>query len=148
MLADMEPEKINRFLTAQNQAYQEALEEIRAGSKVSHWMWYIFPQLTGLGKSEISEYYALGGINDASDYLRHSVLGRRLIETSNAILSLSGRSANEILGSPDDMKLRSCMTLFSKVKDADPVFKKVLDKYFDGQSDSLTLQLLALKKKA
>jgi uncharacterized protein (DUF1810 family) len=148
MLADMEPEKINRFLTAQNQAYQEALEEIRAGSKVSHWMWYIFPQLTGLGKSEISEYYALGGINDASDYLRHPVLGRRLIETSNAILSLSGRSANEILGSPDDMKLRSCMTLFSKVKDADPVFKKVLDKYFDGQSDSLTLQLLALKKKA
>ncbi|MDQ0639957.1 uncharacterized protein (DUF1810 family) [Pedobacter sp. W3I1] len=138
----MESEKINRFLTAQNQAYLKALEEIRAGKKVSHWMWYIFPQLKGLGKSEISEYYALEGIHDATDYLKHPVLGRHLVEISNAVLSLTGRSAHEIFGSPDDMKLRSCMTLFARAKDADQVFKKVLDKYFDGQFDSLTLELL------
>jgi uncharacterized protein (DUF1810 family) len=139
----MESEKINRFLTAQNQSYLKALEEIQAGKKVSHWMWYIFPQLKGLGKSEISEYYALEGVNDATDYLNHPVLGRHLVEISNAVLSLTSRSANEIFGSPDDMKLRSCMTLFAKTKNADPIFKQVLDKYFDGQFDRLTLELLA-----
>ena len=136
-------EKIKRFLTAQNQAYLKALEEIRAGKKVGHWIWYIFPQLKGLGKSEISEYYALEGINDATDYLNHPVLGRHLVEISNAVLSLTGRSAHEIFGSPDDMKFRSCMTLFAGIKDTDPVFKQVLDKYFDGQFDRLTLDLLA-----
>jgi uncharacterized protein (DUF1810 family) len=139
----MESEKINRFLTAQNQSYLKALEEIRAGKKVSHWMWYIFPQLKGLGKSEISEYYALEGVNDATDYLNHPVLGRHLVEICNAVLSLTGRSAHEIFGAPDDMKLRSCMTLFAKTKNADPIFKQVLDKYFDGQFDRLTLELLA-----
>jgi uncharacterized protein (DUF1810 family) len=139
----MESEKINRFLTAQNQAYLKALEEIRAGKKVGHWIWYIFPQLKGLGKSEISEYYALEGINDATDYLNHPVLGRHLVEISNAVLLLTGRSAHEIFGSPDDMKLRSCMTLFAEMKNTDPVFKQVLDKYFDGQFDRLTLELLA-----
>ena len=139
----MESEKINRFLTAQNQAYLKALEEIRAGKKVGHWIWYIFPQLKGLGKSEVSEHYALEGINDATDYLNHPVLGRHLVEISNAVLSLTGRSAHEIFGSPDDMKLRSCMTLFAEIKNTDPVFKQVLDKYFDGQFDRLTLELLA-----
>jgi len=138
----MEHDKISRFLTAHNQAYTKALEEILHGKKTSHWMWYIFPQLRGLAKSEISGYYALDNIRDAREYLGHPILGKHLIEISKAVFSLQGRTAYEIFSSPDELKLRSCMTLFSKVDHADPVFGNVLNKYFDGQHDELTLELL------
>ncbi|MGM9475220.1 DUF1810 domain-containing protein [Pedobacter sp. GSP4] len=138
----MKPEKIQRFLTAQNQSYLRALDEVKAGYKVTHWMWYIFPQLKGLGRSEVAEYYALDNLCEASDYLRHPVLGPNLIEISTALLLLEGRSAHEIFGSPDDLKLRSCMTLFAKVDGTSPVFNGVIDKYYGGFLDTLTLQLL------
>lgn len=138
----MKHDKINRFLTAHNQAYLKALQEIMSGRKTSHWMWYIFPQLKGLGKSEISKYYALDNIREANEYLSHPILGKHLIEISGAVNSLRGITAYGIFGSPDDMKLCSCMTLFSKVNNADPVFENVLGKYFDGRYDDMTLKLL------
>ena len=134
---------IFRFLAPHNLTYQRALEEIKHSKKDSHWMWYIFPQLKGLGKTEISDYYALKSINDAAEYLRHLVLGRHIIEISTVVLSLQNTTANEIFGFPDDLKLWSCMTLFANVKDTDPVFKGVLDKYFCGKYDNLTMELLA-----
>ncbi|WP_316846917.1 DUF1810 domain-containing protein [Pedobacter psychrodurus] len=138
----MEHDKITRFLTAHNQAYLKALKEIMDGRKTGHWMWYIFPQLKGLGKSEISEYYALDNIREAGEYLRHPILGKHLVEISGAVLSLDGRTAYGIFGSPDDLKLRSCMTLFAKVDHSDPVFGNVLGKYFHDQQDELTLEFL------
>lgn len=138
----MKPEKIQRFLNAQNQSYLKALEEVKAGQKSTHWMWYIFPQLTGLGKSDIAQYYAIENLEEAADYLKHPVLGKNLIEISTAVLSVEGKSAHEIFGSPDDMKLRSCMTLFSKVDETNPVFKDVINKYYGGLLDTLTLQVL------
>jgi len=138
----MEPQKISLFLTAHNQVYLQALEEIKSGYKRTHWMWYIFPQIKGLGKSETSRYYALENLKDASDYLMHPVLGKHLIEISEALLSLSGRSAGQILGAPDDLKLCSCITLFARVEGACPVFNRLLEKYFEGQPDELTLKFL------
>lgn len=135
-----------RFLDAQNQLYLKALSEIRNGRKQSHWMWFIFPQLKGLGHSETPQFYALHGIEDAALYLAHPVLGRHLIEISQALLELPSDDANEILGSPDDLKLRSSMTLFANVCGADPVFEKVIDKYFNGMQDEHTLQLLIKDK--
>jgi uncharacterized protein (DUF1810 family) len=134
--------KLNRFVEAQETDYQTALFEIRSGYKRSHWMWYIFPQVAGLGFSETSRYYAIQDIGEASAYLRHPVLGARLIEVSSALLELSGDNATDIFGKPDDMKLRSSMTLFAETDGANPVFRQVLDKFFDGQPDKSTLQIL------
>ncbi|WP_162426991.1 DUF1810 domain-containing protein [Pontibacter pudoricolor] len=133
---------LNRFLEAQESTYQTALSEIRNGRKCSHWMWFIFPQVAGLGFSETSQFYAIKTIDEAAAYLNHPVLGKRLSEISEALLTIDGRSANQIFGSPDDMKLKSSMTLFAAVSDADPVFRKVLEKYFNNQEDTKTLQLL------
>jgi uncharacterized protein (DUF1810 family) len=135
-------ERFNRFVTAQHQDYPAALSEIKSGRKRSHWMWYIFPQLDGLGVTETSRYYALQNIDDAAQYLAHPVLGKRLIEISTQLLALEGKSANAVFGNPDDLKLKSCMTLFALVPDTDEVFEKVLDKYYNGTKDSKTLLLL------
>ncbi len=131
-----------RFLNAQNQVYLKALSEIKKGEKKTHWMWYIFPQLKGLGSSETAQYFAIKDLNEATAYLQHPILGKHLIEIATELLHLKGKTATEILGTPDDLKLRSCMTLFAAVDNADPVFGQVLDNYFKGIPDDFTLQLL------
>jgi len=133
---------LDKFITAQESTYPKAQHELEAGRKTSHWMWYIFPQLAGLGSSETSKYYSLANLKEAELYLRHPVLGARLVSMANILLKLPGRHAHEIFGSPDDMKLKSCMTLFSLVPGSDPSFSKVLEKYFDGQKDHKTLKIL------
>lgn len=134
--------KLTRFLDAQNQVYLNALSEIRKGKKQTHWMWFIFPQLKCLGSSSTAQYYGITGLEEASAYLQHPVLGKHLVQIASALLELQGRTASDIFGSPDDMKLRSSMTLFSQVENTDPVFQKVLDKYFQGRPDELTLKIV------
>ena len=134
---------LSRFLKAQEQDYEQALSEIRAGRKRSHWMWYIFPQIQGLGFSSTAQYYAIRDLQEAKDYLRHPVLGPRLKEISSALLELEGISASEIFGYPDDLKLRSSMTLF-RMADLDcPIFLEVLEKYYNGEPDFRTVELAA-----
>ena len=135
---------LKRFTDAQESKFEKALNEIENGRKQNHWMWFIFPQVAGLGFSETSKFYALKNIGEASSYLRHPVLGPRLIKISKALLTIEGRSANKIFGSPDDLKLKSCMTLFSSVQNTDPVFEAVLKKYFNGTKDFRTLQLAGI----
>lgn len=134
--------KLTRFLDAQNQVYLNALAEIRNGQKRTHWMWFIFPQLKGLGISSTADFYGITGIEEASAYLQHPVLGKHLVQIASALLELEGKTASDIFGSPDDMKLRSSMTLFSQVENANPVFERVLDNYFKGIPDQKTLELL------
>ena len=131
-----------KFLDAQNEVYEKALSEIKKGKKETHWMWYIFPQVQGLGYSETAKHYGIKDLNEAAAYLEHPILGKHLIEISEEVWSLKGKTATQIFGTPDDMKLRSCMTLFAKVKNANPIFNKVLEKYFNGLPDERTLQLL------
>lgn len=133
---------LKRFLDAQKRDYVIALAEIKAGQKRSHWMWYIFPQVAGLGYSEMAQYYAIKNRDEAIAYLGHPVLGKRLVEISKALLNIKEHNATRIMGSPDDLKLRSSMTLFALVPDTDPVFGAVLKKLFDGEKDPATLQLL------
>jgi uncharacterized protein (DUF1810 family) len=133
---------LQRFVDAQNTDYPQALAEIKAGRKRSHWMWYIFPQIQGLGYSSISQRYAIQDAREAAAYLQHPVLGARLVEISQALLGLASSNATSIMGSPDDLKLRSSMTLFGAVPGASPVFQQVLDKFFAGKPDSQTLRLL------
>ena len=130
---------LNRFLSAQARDYDRALAEIRAGKKVSHWIWYIFPQLKGLGYSTNATYYGIRDLREAMDYLEHPILGPRLVEISQALLKHAHKTAAAIMGSPDDVKLRSSMTLFSLVPGADPVFLQVLDQFFQGQKDEKTM---------
>ena len=134
---------LSRFLEAQKNSYDTALREIRAGRKRSHWMWYIFPQIQGLGFSSTAQYYAICDLQEAKDYLAHPVLGARLKEISSALLDLEGLSASEIFGYPDDLKLRSCMTLFRMADLNEPIFLEVLEKYYDGKPDSRTVELAA-----
>ena len=134
---------LDRFLIAQEHSYDAALREIRAGRKRSHWMWYIFPQIAGLGMSYTAQLYSIADIDEARQYIKHPVLGERLIEISRALLTLASSDATAVMGYPDDLKLRSCMTLFAQVSD-DPVFKAVLDKFYGGRADTRTLDLLGL----
>lgn len=133
---------LKRFIDAQETGYQIALSEVKNGRKRSHWMWYIFPQIQGLGFSETSRYYAIQDLNEAAEYLEHPVLGSRLIGICNEVLALEDNNANRIFGSPDDMKLKSCMTLFAALPRTDPVFQLVLDKFFGGAKDLKTLGYL------
>jgi len=126
---------------AQAANYPQALAELRAGQKRSHWMWYVFPQLEGLGHSAMSRRYSIKGAGEARAYLHHPVLGARLRECFAAVNNIEGRSAHEVFGSPDDMKLRSCATLFAAVSD-DDVFAQVLEKFFHGERDRETVRLL------
>lgn len=133
---------LTRFLDAQAGDYPAAYAELTAGRKRSHWMWYIFPQIRGLGFSETARYYGIADAAEAEAYLRHPVLGSRLVEIAQVLLGLPGSNATSIMGSPDDLKLRSCMTLFAVVPSTEPVFQAVLDKFFGGVKDAKTLQLL------
>jgi uncharacterized protein (DUF1810 family) len=137
-----DPYDMNRFVRAQEHSFAQALAEIKNGRKRSHWMWYIFPQFEGLGFSPTSRQYSIKSVAEAEGYLRHPVLGPRLIECAEAALSVESRSAHDIFGSPDDMKLRSCATLFASVSPAGSVFHQLLDKYFQGEPDQRTLRLL------
>lgn len=133
---------LTRFLDAQNQMYLKALAEVRNGQKESHWMWFVFPQIKGLEFNETAKFYGIADLEEAEAYLAHPVLGKHLIEISEALLNVDGKTATEIFGTPDDMKLRSSMTLFSKVHNASPVFIEVLQKYFHGMQDTYTEELL------
>jgi uncharacterized protein (DUF1810 family) len=137
-----DPFDLNRFVEAQARDYPQALAEIRAGHKRSHWMWYVFPQFAGLGFSATSQHFAIKSTAEAEAYLRHPVLGRRLVECCEALLAVEGRTAHDVFGSPDDMKLRSCATLFARVSPPGSVFDRVLDRYFAGEPDAKTLRLL------
>lgn len=137
-----DPFDLARFLDAQFDDYESALREIRQGRKETHWMWYIFPQFDGLGFSEVSKQYAIKSLAEAKAYLLHPILGSRLFECSQAALTVDGRSATQIFGSPDNMKLRSCATLFAKVAPAGSVFEQLLDKFFGGVRDERTLRLI------
>ncbi|MDR1492059.1 MAG: DUF1810 domain-containing protein [Planctomycetaceae bacterium] len=138
---------LERFIKAQNEAYFAALSEIQNGKKESHWMWYIFPQIAGLGFSKTSKYYAITDLEEAKAYFQHDLLGTRLIEISTILLSLPTNNANAIFGSVDGMKLHSSMTLFSQVENRSPVFQAVLDKFFAGKLDKATIRLLKNKCK-
>ncbi|HVY74121.1 MAG TPA: DUF1810 domain-containing protein [Puia sp.] len=133
---------LKRFIDAQQSDYANALAEIKQGRKVTHWMWYIFPQIQGLGFSETSKYYAIKDAREAEDFLKHPVLGERLIEISGELLNLESHDARAIFGSPDDMKLKSSMTLFASLPKSNPVFEKVLDRFFNGGKDGRTLELM------
>jgi len=135
---------LEKFVAAQRQDYPIALAEIREGRKRSHWMWYIFPQLDGLGFSDMAKRYGIRDLNQAGAYLEHPLLGSRLVEISEVLLTHKGIGAHEIFGSPDDLKLRSSMTLFAAVPSAPPVFSKVLDEFFSGRHDIKTLGILGL----
>ena len=137
-----DPFDLARFVRAQEGEYGRALAELRGGRKRSHWMWYIFPQLAGLGSSETSRRYAIRSIDEARAYLEDPVLGPRLRECGEAVLGVEGRSAREILGSPDDLKLRSCATLFARASPPGSVFERLLARYFGGEPDPATLRLL------
>jgi uncharacterized protein (DUF1810 family) len=134
---------LSRFISAQQEGYPIALAEIRAGKKRSHWIWYIFPQIEGLGFSTTSKFYAIKEMDEAQAYAQHPVLGHRLHEISRELLKISSGNANSVFGSPDDLKLRSSMTLFAALPGADPVFQAVLDKFFHGQKDPRTVEILA-----
>lgn len=134
---------LQRFIDAQQSVYQQALSEITKGRKQSHWIWFIFPQMKGLGSSSNAQYYGIGSLEEANAYLAHPLLGARLIEISKALLNLPHKNARAVMGSPDDQKLRSSMTLFTQVPGADPVFGQVLQTYFGGRMDEHTIELLA-----
>jgi uncharacterized protein (DUF1810 family) len=135
------PRDLERFVSAQGGAYSDALAELRAGRKRTHWMWFVFPQIAGLGSSPTAQRYAIASLDEARAYLAHPVLGPRLRECAQALLAVDGKSAEEILGYPDDLKLRSSMTLFARAADDPDVFLAVLDRYYDGP-DPRTLALL------
>lgn len=132
---------LERFVKAQDQSYENALNEIKRGRKKSHWMWYVFPQIKGLGYSSTAQYYAIQNKEEVKEYLSHPILSKRLVEISEELMKLESNNANEIFGYPDDMKLKSSMTLFSLVSEQE-IFKKVLDKYFDGKIDERTVEIL------
>lgn len=138
-----DPFDLNRFTKAQERVYSSVLAELKSGQKRSHWMWYIFPQIDGLGFSPTSRRYAMKSIEEARAYLDHPLLGKRLVECSEAVLAVEGRSASAIFGYPDDMKLNSSMTLFAVVaEDPESIFVRILEKYFQGERDSRTLRIL------
>jgi uncharacterized protein (DUF1810 family) len=133
---------LERFVSAQDRVYQRVLSELRAGQKMSHWIWFIFPQVRGLGRSPISMAYAISSRDEARAYLQHPLLGPRLKECTQLLLQVEGRSALEIFGEPDDIKFRSSMTLFAQVSPEDEIFQRALQKYFSGVPDRLTLERL------
>jgi len=137
-----DPFDLSRFIIAQDEVYNRVLTELKSGTKRTHWMWFIFPQIDGLGHSPTTRYYAIKSIDEARKYLNHPILGSRLLECAEAVLAIKGRSATEIFGYPDDFKLKSSMTLFAFVSDPGSIFVRVLDKYFQGEHDIRTLQLL------
>jgi uncharacterized protein (DUF1810 family) len=139
---ETEPLTLQRFVSAQRSIYPQVLEELSDGAKRSHWMWYIFPQVRGLGVNEMSRFYSLENLQEARDYLAHPLLGARLRECCEIVLGLKNKTANQIFGSPDDLKFRSCLTLFALAAPKEAVFKKLLDKYYKGFLDPKSIELL------
>ena len=137
-----DPFDLSRFINAQEGIYDRALAELRDGLKRSHWMWYIFPQVDGLGHSPTTRRYSIKSLEEARQYLAHPVLGQRLKESAEAVLAIQGRSAADIFGHPDDWKLQSSMTLFELVSGPESVFGRILDKYYQGKRDTRTLQIV------
>lgn len=137
-----DPFDLQRFVKVQSGAYEAASRELRAGRKSTHWMWFIFPQMRGLGFSNMAHIYGIGSLAEARAYLAHPVLGSRLRQVTGLVLAVEGRSAAEIMGSPDDMKLRSSMTLFAHAAVDGALFQTVLERYFDGKADQATTALL------
>ncbi len=137
-----DPWNLARFVSAQEGVYARALAELRGGEKQSHWMWFIFPQLVGLGSSSTAQRYGIRGLAEAKAYLDHPILGPRLVECMQTILTIPDRSAFEIFGSPDDLKLRSCATLFAELSSGRSIFTEVLERFFEATPDPLTLQRL------
>ncbi|MBP3623335.1 MAG: DUF1810 domain-containing protein [Oscillospiraceae bacterium] len=135
---------LDRFLDAQRGDYAAALAEVRRGRKTSHWMWYIFPQIAGLGQSSTARYYSIRDLEEAREYYAHPVLGQRLREISGALLDLRGSDPVAVFGGIDSMKLKSSMTLFAVAAPDDPLFQQVLDKYYGGEQDALTLRILGV----
>lgn len=135
-----DPYDLNRFVVAQDSGgtYDAALSELRRGSKQGHWMWFVFPQIAGLGRSSTAQHYAIRSLDEAKAYLAHPVLGSRLRESADALLGVGNRSAVQVLGGIDAQKLRSSMTLFHRADPADDVFRAVLEKYFAGEPDAAT----------
>lgn len=139
-----DPHGLDRFVAAQEDVYPQALAEIRSGQKRSHWMWFIFPQIDGLGSSPTARRYSIKSLAEAAAYLQHPLLGPRLAECAEAALAVQGRTAAEIFGSPDDLKLKSCATLFAQAAPAGSAFARLLDRFFQGRTDEKTLRLLGL----
>jgi uncharacterized protein (DUF1810 family) len=133
---------LGRFVEAQAPVYDRALAELKAGRKQSHWMWFVFPQIAGLGHSPMAQHYAIQNLAEARAYLAHPLLGARLRECAQAVLDVEGKTAHEIFGSPDDLKFRSSMTLFAHAAPDEKLFRAALEKYFDGKEDALTLEKL------
>jgi uncharacterized protein (DUF1810 family) len=133
---------LDRFVTAQAPVYETVLAELRAGRKRTHWMWFVFPQMAGLGRSATARHYAIGSLDEARAYLDHPLLGARLRACCALLLALAGDDAHAVFGDPDDVKLRSSLTLFAHAAPAEAVFQDCLDKYFGGSADTATLELL------
>lgn len=131
-----------RFLDAQNKLYLSALSEIKKGKKESPWMWFIFPQIKGLGSCDTSKFYEIKNVDEAIAFLEHPILGKHLLEITAELINTDEKTAEEIFGNPDNEKLQSCMTLFATIQNSEPIFEQVLDKYFEGSTDFHTLQLL------
>jgi len=134
--------KLVEFVDAQEAVYVDVVRELTLGRKQSHWMWFVFPQLAGLGTSQMARKFAIGSLEEARAYLQHSILGPRLKECTRLMLAAPHDDVSAILGYPDDLKFRSCMTLFSAAEPHEPLFPQALDKFFDGERDSLTVELL------
>jgi uncharacterized protein (DUF1810 family) len=137
-----DPFNLGRFITAQESVMQDVLAELRAGRKASHWMWFVFPQVQGLGSSSTAQHYAIATREEGRAYVEHPLLGSRLKECTQLVLNIEGRSAQQIFGYPDDLKFSSCMTLFADVAPEEPLFRAALHKYFAGEPESRTLALL------
>lgn len=140
--ASRPPNPLSRFVDAQTSTYDTAMAELRRGQKTSHWMWFVFPQIAGLGRSPTAQFYAIADLAEARAYLAHPVLGPRLVEAVEALLALPGRDAHAVFGTPDDLKLRSSLTLFQAAAPEEPAFGQALDRYFAGREDLLTLEKL------
>lgn len=143
MLTPTDPFDLQRFIDAQTPVYARVCAELAAGRKASHWMWFIFPQLRGLGRSNTARHYGISGLAEAQAYWRHPLLGARLRECVALLQAVNGKTALQIMGQPDDLKLRSCLSLFSMATPEEPLFRQALAKYFAGEPDAQTLALLA-----
>ena len=142
MTRSPDPHDLQRFVEAQDPVIDEVKQELRSGRKRSHWMWYVFPQMRGLGSSQTAQYYAIDSREEAEAYLEHPTLGPRLRDCTEIVNAVEGRSANDVFGSPDDLKFRSSMTLFDAVADDPTPFRTALKRYYDAEPDPKTLELL------
>lgn len=142
-MPDSDPFDLQRFVKAQDPVFATVLTELRDGRKRSHWMWFVFPQLRDLGRSPTAQLYGIAGLDEAQAYLAHPILGNRLAQATETVLAVQGRTLHEIFGSPDDLKFRSSMTLFTQAAEGEDLYRKALDRFCDGRPDDATLKLLA-----